>query len=46
MSIIRSAAKGATLLIGSSIVGRAITFLLVVVARTVGRAQDRGLATG
>ena len=39
MSIIRSAAKGATLLIGSSIVGRAITFLAnVVVARTVGRA--------
>ena len=39
MSIVRSAAKGATLLIGSSIVGRTITFLAnVVVARTVGRA--------
>ena len=39
MSIISSAATGATVLIGSSVIGRAITFISnVIVARTVGRA--------
>ena len=39
MSIVSSAAKGATMLIGSSVVGRGITFIAnVFVARTVGRA--------